>query len=107
MCLSPSFVGSLSVTESVVGLPPVIRVHRMQLQYSHPFGPSLTPAQQTHCPDCGERLSRMRSSGLSAFDVGAFACAGCHPVHIAAGETDPIKSTAVLWLASHDLRPPA
>jgi hypothetical protein len=78
----------------------------MQLQYSHSSGPSLVPVQRPRCPKCDERMSLARFPGPSAFDIGTFECAGCHLVHAAAVETDPMKSAAVLWLASHDLRPP-
>jgi hypothetical protein len=49
-------------------------------------------------------MSLVRIPGSSAFDIGTFACA-CHHIRAAAVETDPMRSAAALWLASHDLRP--
>ncbi len=79
----------------------------MQWQYSQTSGPSLTSIQWPHGPNCDQpmRLARIAPGG-SAFDIRTFECAGCHHIDIATVETDPMKSNARLWLASHDLRPP-
>jgi hypothetical protein len=81
----------------------------MQRQYSHTSGPSLTSIQSPHCPNCGQpmRLARIAPGpGGPAFDIKPFECAGCHHIDTATVETDPMKSKARLWLASHDLRRP-
>lgn len=79
----------------------------MQLQYSHTTGPSLTSIQWPHCPKCDERMSLARiASGASAFEIRTFECAGCHHVHNATVETDPMKSDALRWLVVHDLKSP-
>jgi hypothetical protein len=41
--------------------------------------------------------------GLSSFDVRTFECAARQHIH---AKADPMKSAAVNWLVSHDLRPP-
>lgn len=51
-------------------------------------------------------LARIVAPGVCMFDIRTFECAACHHVHTAAVKTDPMKSAAFIWLASHDLRPP-
>lgn len=76
----------------------------MQSQYSDTSGPvtyinpvaALSQVRRTHEP--GKDSARP-----SAFDIRMFECARCHHVHTATVETDPLKSGAVLRLASHDL----
>ena len=75
----------------------------MHSQYSHSPGLSV---RQPRCPKCGEYMSLARIPGPSAFDIRTFECAACHHLHTATVDTDPMKSAAVLWLTSHDLRPP-
>jgi hypothetical protein len=58
---------------------------------------ALFQVRRTHEPD---KDSARRAS---AFDIRTFKCAGCRHVHAATVETDPLKSGAVLRLASHDL----
>lgn len=77
------------------------------MQYSATSCPSLTSIQRPCCPKCGERMRLERmASCVSAFEIGTFECVSCRPVHAAAVETDPMTSNAVLWLVSHDLKPP-
>lgn len=79
----------------------------MHSQYAHSFGPSLAPAQPPRCPKCDEPMSLARiAPGVCMFDIRTFECAACHHVHTATVKTDPMKSAAFIWLASHDLRPP-
>jgi len=44
--------------------------------------------------------------GRSAFAIRTLKCTGCHHIHIAIAEADPMQSDAVLWHASHDLKSP-
>lgn len=71
----------------------------MQLQYSPSPGPSLVPA-------IGEHMCLARMPDPSAFSVRTSECPGYHRFRTATVEIDPMKSAAILWLASHDLRPP-
>jgi hypothetical protein len=80
----------------------------MQRQYSRAAGPSVTSILWPHCPNCDERMRPGSiAPGASAFDIRTFECAGCHPIRTAMAEIDPMKSHAILWLASHDLRSPS
>lgn len=78
----------------------------MLSQYFRSFGPSLAPVLQPRCPKCGGHLGLVRIPGPSVSDIGMFDCACCDHIHAGAVDTDPMRSAAVLWLASHDLRSP-
>jgi ssDNA-binding Zn-finger/Zn-ribbon topoisomerase 1 len=79
----------------------------MQQQYSHTSDPTLASIEKQRCPKCGERMSLARiARGRSAFAIRTLKCTGCHHIHVAIAEADPMKSNAVLWLASHDLKSP-
>jgi hypothetical protein len=71
----------------------------MELQYSPSPAPSLVPV-------IGERMGRARMPDPSAFSVRTSECPGYHQFRTATVEIDPMKSAAILWLGSHDLRPP-
>ncbi len=76
-------------------------------QHPHTSDPSPASIETLHCPKCGERMSLARiARGRSAFAIRTFECTGCHHIHTAIAEADPMKSDAVLWLASHDLKSP-
>jgi hypothetical protein len=70
----------------------------MQLQYSPSPGPSFLPVI--------ERMGLARIPGPFAFSVRTSECPGYDHFHTATVEIDPMKSAAILWFGSHDLRPP-
>jgi hypothetical protein len=79
----------------------------MQQQFSHASDPKLASTEKQHCPKRGERMSLARiERDRSAFAIRALECTGCHHIHVAIAQADPMKSNAVLWLASHDLKSP-
>lgn len=78
----------------------------MLSQYFRSSGRPLAPIRKPSCPKCGGHLSLVRIPGPSASDIGMFDCACCDRIHAGAVEADPMRSAAVLWLASHDLRSP-
>ena len=102
---SPPHIGDLSVIESAVTLSPDPAVRRMYLHYSQAFSPSPASGEGPRCRWCGECMGLVRIPGLAALEIGTFACAGCHQGSAAAIERDPMTAT-VVWLDSHDLRPP-
>lgn len=76
-------------------------------QYSHTSDPSLASLEKPHCPRCGEHMSLARiTRGRSAFAIRTLRCTGCHHIHIAIADADPMEPNAILWLASPDLKSP-
>jgi hypothetical protein len=50
------------------------------------------------------RMSLARiAPGPSGIDI---QCSGCHHIHLATAEADPMQSDAVRWLAGNDLKSP-
>ena len=76
-------------------------------QYSQTSDPPRASIRTPHCPKCGERMGLARMArGRSGFAISTLKCDGCHYIHTAVAEADPMKSEALLWLSSHGLRAP-
>jgi hypothetical protein len=73
---------------------------------SHSNGPSLVRIERPRCAKCNERMHLTRiMPGPKGHDLRNFECDKCDQVVTLTVVTDPMKSSAMRWLAA-DLNPP-